>query len=96
MREILYTNTFKKDMKKVKSYSNFKADKLKFFVDKLVNGEPLPKNADNHKMASNSHFKDFYNFHLAPDIVVLYKIDDSSISLYRIGKHNHIGLTENL
>lgn len=96
MREILYTNTFKKDMKKVKAYSDFKSDKLKSFVDKLVNGEKLPETARNHKMASNSHFKDFYNFHVAPNIVVLYKIDDTSISLYRIGKHNHIGLTENL
>ena len=96
MREIFYTSTFKKDLKKVKSYPAFKGDKLKFYVNKLANGEKLPDTAKNHKMATNSHFKGFYNFHLTPDIVVLYKIDDSSISLIRIGKHNNIGLTENI
>lgn len=96
MREILYTATFKKDLKKVKSYQSFKADKLKYFVNKLVDGEELPVSAKNHKMASNSSFKGFYNFHLAPDIVVLYKIDASSVSLIRIGKHNNLGLTENI
>ena len=96
MREILYTNSFKKDLKKVKSYQSFKADKLKFFVNKLANGEELPASAANHKMASNSHFKGIYNFHVAPDIAVLYKIDNSSISLFRIGKHNNLGLTEDI
>ena len=96
MREILYTNSFKKDLKKVRSYKIFKADKLKSFVNKLANGEELPASANNHKMASNSHFKGIYNFHLAPDIAVLYKIDDSSVSLLRIGKHNNLGLTEAL
>ena len=96
MREILYANSFEKDLKKVKSYKTFKADKLKYFVNKLANGEELPASAKNHKMASNSHFKGIYNFHVAPDIVVLYKIDDSSVALIRIGKHNNLGLTENL
>ena len=96
MREILYTNAFKKDLKKVKAYPNFKADKLKFFVNKLANGEELPESAKNHKMATNSHFKGFYNFHVAPDIAVLYKIDETHISLFRIGKHNNLGLTEEI
>lgn len=96
MKEILYTNSFKKDLKKVKSYSDFKADKLKYYVNKLAEGEALPETARNHKMASNSHYKGFYNFHLAPNIVVLYKIDESSVSLFRIGKHNHLELTENI
>jgi mRNA interferase YafQ len=96
MKEILYTNSFKKDLKKVQKYPNFKADKLKFFVNKLANNEELPETARNHKMASNSHFKGLCNFHVAPDIAVLYKIDDSSISLIRIGKHNNLGLTENI
>lgn len=96
MRDILYTSTFKKDLKKVQKYSEFKPDKLKSFVNKLANGEDLPESARNHKMATNSHFKGLYNFHVAPDIAVLYKIDDSSVSLIRIGKHNNIGLTENL
>jgi addiction module RelE/StbE family toxin len=96
MRDILYTSTFKKDLKKVQKYSEFKSDKLKSFVNKLANGEALPESAKNHKMASNSHFKGLFNFHVAPDIAVLYRIDETSISLFRIGKHNNIGLTENL
>ena len=98
MREILYASTFAKDLKKVKKYSSFKADKLKNFVERLANGEQLPASAKDHKMSPSSpkHYKGMRDFHVAPDICVVYKMDDFSITLIRIGQHNHLGLTENI
>jgi len=98
VREILYTSTFSKDLRKVKSYPAFKADKLKSFVNKLANGEALPDSAKNHPLSkvSPKHYRGMYDFHIAPDIVVVYKMDDTSISLIRIGKHNNLGLTEDI
>jgi mRNA interferase YafQ len=97
MREIFYTSTFEKDLKTVRKYSSFKADKLKSYINKLANGEKLPESAHDHKMkiTSPKKYQGMRDFHIAPDIVVVYKIDDTSISLIRIGQHNHLGLTEN-
>ena len=68
------------------------------FVNKLAKGEQLPDSARNHKMSqvSPKHYRGLYDFHVAPDICVIYKMDDTSISLIRIGKHNHLGLTEDV
>lgn len=98
MKEILYSNNFKKDLRKVEKYSSFKKDKLKSFVEKLAAGESLPASAKNHKLAPSSpkKYSGMYDFHIAPDIVVIYKNDDSAIILVRIGKHNQLGLTEDL
>lgn len=98
MKEIYYTNSFKKDLKKVKSYPSFKSDKLKHFVELLANNEQLPATAKNHKLSSVSpkHLQGMWDFHVAPDICVVYKVDDSSVSLIRIGKHNQLGLTEDI
>lgn len=98
MKEVYYYNSFDKDLKTVKKYPNFKKDKLKYFVNLLAEGKPLPENAKNHKLGPSSpkRFKGMYDFHVAPDICVIYSMDDTSISLIRIGKHNHLGLTEDI
>lgn len=98
MKDIFYSSTFKKDLKKVKRYNNFKPDKFKNFVEKLAAGEKLPESACDHALsaASPKKYQGMRDFHLAPDICVIYNMDASSISLIRIGQHNHLGLTENL
>lgn len=96
MREIYYTSAFNKDLKTVKNYPAFKSEKLKLFVGMLAAGEKLPESARDHKMkiTSPKRYQGMRDFHVAPDIVVVYKIDEISISLIRIGKHNYLGLTE--
>jgi len=64
----------------------------------LVNNEQLPKSAHNHPLSKSSpkKYKGLWDFHIAPDICVLYENNNDSIVLTRIGKHNNLGLTEDL
>lgn len=98
MRDIYTTNNFERDIKKVKNYQSFKPNKLKQYIELLASGEELPANARNHRLSKTSpkEYQGLYDFHVAPDICVIYKLDDSSVSLVRIGKHNNLGLTETM
>ena len=98
MRDILYTNAFKKDLKLVKSYREFKPDRLKEYITLIAEGNNLPENAKNHKLSKSSpeKYRGLYDFHVAPDICVVYKLDKDTLTLVRIGKHNNLGLTEML
>lgn len=98
MKEIKYTNLFERDLKKVKSYPNFDGKKLKTYTNVLAAGGQLPRSAKNHKLSKSSPkaYKGMYDFHIAPDICVIYNLDQKSIVLIRIGKHNNLGLTETL
>lgn len=98
MKTILRTNAFKKDLKRVINYKGYKKEKLSDYVNKLANSENLPANAKDHKLspASPKEYHTARDFHLSPDIVVVYKRTDDAIELLRIGKHNDLGLTENI
>lgn len=99
MRNVVITPRFKKDLKLAQKTPRFKKYAFKFeeYVEKLRTGEALPPEAKNHLLAK--HSKDYqgcYDFHVAPDVCVVYKMTDDSIELIRIGQHNNLGLTENI
>lgn len=98
MKRIIWRNSFKKDLKTVKNYPNFNNEKFKQYVNDLANNKKLPNKAKDHKLSKSSpkEYKGLRDFQLAPDICVLYSINDDEIILYRIGKHNILGLTENI
>ena len=96
MKELRTRSAFKKDLKKVSEYPNFPQELLKEYIDKLLNGKKLPEAARDHKMSKSSprKYQGLRDFHLTPDICVIYKLENSAITLYRIGKHNNLDLTE--
>ena len=63
----------------------------------LQRGEQLPVRADNHPLSKSSpkEYKDCWDFHVVPDICVVYRMTDTAIELIHIGQHNNLGLTEN-
>ena len=96
MKRIEMSPRFKKDLKTVSKYKNFREDRLSDYVNALSDGNELPTNARDHKMSKHSpqEYQGTRNFHVAPDICVIYRMDDSNIYLLRIGKHNDLNLTE--
>lgn len=100
MRKIVVTSKFSKDMRRVAKSPRFQkyAFKLESYVQLLQTGEKLPPEARNHSMskASPREYSGCYDFHVAPDICVVYRMDKDTIELVRIGQHNNLGLTENL
>jgi mRNA interferase YafQ len=98
MRRIEPSSKFEKDLKTVKKYPKYDKAPLASILDKLANGEKLDDKFKDHKMAKHSPkgLNDCRNFHLAPNICVLYRITDDTLTVIRIGSHQDLGLTEEL
>jgi mRNA interferase YafQ len=98
MRKIIATSTFNKDLKGVNKHQRRDEiqKNLELFVNLLATGQDLPPKAKHHPMVKHSpkEFRGCWDFHVLPDMVVVYRMDADSIYLLRIGKHNHLGLTE--
>lgn len=96
MRNIDFSSSFKKDLKKVIKYPDYSQKKFNEYASLLANGQPLPANTKDHPLAKHSpaEYKGFRDYHLAPDIVVIYELKEDSVVFRRIGKHNNLGLTE--
>ena len=80
---------FIKDLKKVK-ITDEQFSKFIKFISKLLNKENLLKEALDHSL--KGEFKNYREFHLGGDLIVLYKKDDEikEIILVAIGSHSQI------
>lgn len=93
MREVRYTNRFKRDYKREKSGRHGKdVDALlRCTVELLVAEIPLPILYCDHPMGGN--WKDFRDCHLKPDLVLIYrKTQDNALELVRLGSHSELGI----
>lgn len=84
-----YSSHFKKDLK---AYKNNKSVliKLEKVLDSLANGEELPINNFKHRL--NGEFKDCFECHIEPDVLLIYRIEKLEITvlLLRIGSHTKL------
>jgi mRNA interferase YafQ len=76
-----------KDLKKAKLNQTNLA-KLFIYVSMILNRQELPKEAKDHQL--KGELKDFREFHISVDLVVLYRIENNALQLLRIGSHNEI------
>jgi mRNA interferase YafQ len=76
-----------KDLKKAKLNQTNLA-KLFIYVSMILNRQELPKEAKDHQL--KGELKDFREFHISGDLVVLYRIENNALQLLRIGSHNEI------
>ena len=95
MRTVVFSPKFKKSMKDVRSYKNYKADELDAALKTLAKGEKLPERMFDHDMAkqSRSELQGARAFHLRPNLVVVYKLHDDVLEVLNIGLHNKTRLT---
>ena len=78
---------FTKDLKRVK-LTDKQFEKLIRFVSLLLEGKPLPPEAKDHPLLGE--WKDFREFHLGGDLLVIYRIEGEELTLVRIGSHNQL------
>ena len=84
---IYYTTQFKKDYKRIKK-QNKKLSKLKFIIDKLVEGDQLePKHRD-HQLTGE--LKGYRDCHIEPDWLLIYKRISDILILERTGSHSEL------
>lgn len=81
-----YSKCFKKDLKLYK-HNRAVIVELEKILDTLVKGEKLPIKNYNHRLAGE--FKDCFECHIRPDVLLIYKIEKSKITilLLKIGSH---------
>lgn len=95
LRELIVKNNYKKQLKEVSKYPDYNEELLKKYVQMLRNNEKLPEKAKDHKLSKHSPgiYSGCRDFHLAPDIVVVYRLTSDALELVAIGKHNKLQLT---
>lgn len=80
----VYEKQFERDVKKaIKRHKNM--EKLKEIVDLLLEEKPLPIKNRNHKLKGN--FKDYWECHVEPDWLLIYKKTSTEIIFTRTGTH---------
>jgi mRNA interferase YafQ len=79
-----YSSRFKKDLKQHK-HSQVVLDDLERVLDMLARGKKLSPENFNHRLTGE--FKDCFECHIKPDVLLVYKIEKSEITilLLRIG-----------
>lgn len=87
MLDIAIHKTFTKDLKKAKLNPTNTA-KLFMFISLLLNEEELPSESRDHELMGN--YKDTKEFHISGDLLVVYRIEDNTLELLRIGTHSQL------
>jgi addiction module RelE/StbE family toxin len=94
--DIKESNKYKKSFKKRKIGENQKVkSNLKKLFAYFKKGELPPHTPpfENHKMASNSHFKNLYDVHVNGNkTILLYRLDGNVVELIDIGTHTQLGV----
>ncbi|QQR65213.1 type II toxin-antitoxin system YafQ family toxin [Candidatus Kaiserbacteria bacterium] len=85
--EIVRTKRFKTAYKRVKQLNSFKEDVFAEIVLTLASGLALNEKYRDHKLTGN--LKDFRECHIAPDILLLYQIDNGILVLTLVSIGNH-------
>jgi len=78
---------FNKDLKKAKLNPTNTA-KLFLYISLLLNEEELPSEARDHQLSGN--YQDTREFHISGDLLVIYRIEEGTLELLRMGTHSQL------
>lgn len=85
--QIFTTKQFEKDIKKLKKQNKDFA-KFKTVLGNLTDNKQLPRKYKNHKLKGN--FKDRFEYHIQPDWLLIYKLNNETLILERTGSHSDL------
>ena len=89
MLKLAYTNQFRKDYKlAAKRGCNLK--KLEYVLSLLCNGRSLPEKNRDHPLLNSKEYKEVRECHIAPDWLLIYRIENSELQLIRTGSHSDL------
>lgn len=83
----IFTNQFKRDLKRVKKRGKDSA-KLKAVMTSLIDEEPLGEQHRDHTLIGN--YQGRRECHIEPDWLLIYKIDNDEIIFERTGSHSDL------
>ncbi len=79
--------SFLKDIRKI-SFTNTQYTKYIDYVSMLLNEDSLPPESQDHNLTGK--FNRFREFHISGDMVVIYRIENETLQLIRIGSHSQL------
>ncbi len=85
--KIIQPTSFKKDVKLQKKRGK-DLGKLKEIIELLISGAELPERYVDHTLFGN--WKGWRDCHVQPDWILIYKLDEVSLTLGRIGSHSDL------
>lgn len=86
-KKIRTTNQFEKDLKKMKERGK-DLKKIVFVMKVLERNDQLESRYRNHKLTGN--YKDYWECHIEPDWLLIYKKSFESITLITTGTHSDL------
>ncbi|WP_139413585.1 type II toxin-antitoxin system YafQ family toxin [Bartonella mastomydis] len=93
MREIVYTKSFRRDLKRESRgrYADTLETNLLLVIKTLAENKPLKVQWKDH--ALTGQWKNCRDCHIKPDLVLIYrKPDDETLELLRLGSHSELRL----
>lgn len=90
MLTIFATSKFRKDLKKILKDPSKDIEELNKVIDLLANKQPLPTTYKDHSL--KGRFNVYRECHIAPDWLLIYKIekDNLLLTLVRSGSHSNL------
>ena len=85
--ELERVKTFKKDISKLK-FSNKHYAKYILYLGYLLDNKELPKEAKDHEL--KGRWSDYREFHISGDLLLIYRIENETLYLIRIGSHSQL------
>jgi len=85
--DIAIHKVFAKDLKKAQLNPTNTA-KLFMYISLLLNQKELPAEAKDHDLMGN--YKDTREFHISGDLLVVYRIEENTLELLRLGTHSQL------
>lgn len=87
MLTIFFESKFKKDFKLAEK-RNKDLQKLDFIIQLLIRLQPLPARNRNHKLQGN--YSGYWECHIEPDWLLIYRITKKELILSRTGTHSDL------
>ena len=88
MLKLEYSTQFKKDFKKIAKLPISDVVEVGHVIKQLQLKETLPAKYVDHSLSGN--WQNYRDCHVKPDLILIYKIDNHSLRLARIGSHAEI------
>lgn len=85
--DIFYFNSFKKEIKIIRKRGK-NLNKLEEITFILISGGKLPSKYKEHKLKGN--FSGYWEYHIEPDWLLIYKKTKNSIIFARTGSHSDL------
>jgi mRNA interferase YafQ len=87
MRQVFYSNQFKKDFKRVQK-QDLDLSKLKRVIAALEANLPLDNSLKDHALRGN--YAGTRECHVEPDWLLIYRIDGGDLHIIRTGSHSEL------